>query len=136
MQFYMVYPIGVHRRLNALWSRLVESGIVAHLERRHTELYKAIRHDWIRSLGIERDDGGRSAIEVVVDEGATGIGAELQLFLMVLTIGHSMATLALAVEVFGASRWRRNHGVKRGVADFWRWLRRIVLRFKAMCCRQ
>lgn len=101
MEFISVVPIMVQGRVMALWSRLVESGINGHVERKTTNLYKAARSDWFwrqqipakSSTHDERNDSTSSWLEMI-------------LLLLVLCIGHSTAALVFGIELVWTRNWR------------------------------
>lgn len=83
-------------RVMALWARLVESGINGHIERKTTQLYKAVRSECMR-----RQPESRGA----ADE--TFATSEMVLLLLVLVVGHATAGLAFAIELVLTVDWRK-----------------------------
>lgn len=88
----------MHHRLFRLWDRLVESGIIFHVERMNIAFYKELRGETIRRFNRARAERWRSDGEHNAEDG-TVIGSELMLFLLVLAIGHGMACVVFATEL-------------------------------------
>lgn len=88
-QLLSVVPYAAQHRVGALWTRLMESGIGAHIERQHVALYKTIRAQWLTP------PNGTNIAATAADDG----GQVLRLCALVLGIGWSMAVLAFVVEL-------------------------------------
>lgn len=98
MEFIAVVPFMMQNRLMSLWSRLVESGINAHVERKTTDLYRAARSEWF----VRQNGTAKASNDEHNDSGSN----EMILLLLVLCIGHSMAGVAFLFELVWASEWR------------------------------
>lgn len=77
------------------WDRLVESG--SFVGRQSKSLYKSIRSEWLNKLRANV-----TYVETAVED--SDVSPDLVLFLLVLGFGHTMATLAFAMELFWNSK--------------------------------
>lgn len=97
LPFFLVFvPHMMQARFFALWDRLVESGIDAHVNDQIIALYKTIRYEWSKSsvgephLAVEDTDGNGTA---------DGFNGQLMLLMLVFGFGNGFAGLVFGMEL-------------------------------------